>query len=978
MPVEGEAGAYCFPQLEISGADPDRPIKSLTVQFTTAVDAADAIELPGDSRFAANAGNKAANRTLNCEGGATADEWQDYLRGNLKVKLASGTETRGLRIVAGYQVEADTYDYNSENGHYYLTVKTPTTWTDALEQAESAPTYMGLHPYLVTITSQQEQDFVYSLINTNCWMGGTDDDAYASQYNGGEPTFGPENHFKFYWVSGPEKGQLITEGKFGNASSHVSPGYANWYTASQEPNNNWLGNIEKYLLFYAAYGGKWNDLGDHGRPVGNVYYVIEYGGMPEDEGTNAGEEWAKIDVRVDPSGSTLSSYAPDVEVGEPVKVVESVNGDEDVRTLTPEGSVPADIERTFYAKDPDAPGGWRELGPNELVDGAPVHAGDYKVVSEAAKEVLPDGSEVPYAPAEAEFSIVPKAVDASGLFAGRSLEKVYDGEATADASGLEADLSFALPGADVEVAFDAAATLDDLSVVASKATVTGVRLSGSDAGDYLLEGLDGGSLEVPARVLPRELTVRAIPSVVWGRTGLPLADGAGQPIAYRSDLAVYPGTGGWAPNMLAPRDGRTLPDGSIESILGQERFDVSANGRALDASSPEAGLYAVSLAYSAVHGPAKGRAVDASLGLAGISASAADVASAEGAGGGASAMADGDSSAPDAGQGFEGFVSAQADGGFDAITPSLIGGGRWDLGNYVLTLVDGSVAVADDPAAQPSSGVGPSPDLPRLPGFLEASASEPASPEKPPLSAADAEKVATEKSGAEGPATSVAIYREGEEASEIDRTAPGTWTVVATYPDPDGGQDRVVRLTYTLTEPSVVVADDEVELPYDPEGKPVGPKDTSKDVGEKYGDKLPEGSDPDVRIERGGKPVGAVDPSVPGVYEVTLTYKDPEGGPDRVVLRTYRVPAPDEPAPPDGPSAPGDGSGDAAGNDDGSGAGQPSPLPDAGNPPAPKPAAGGILPVSGDAAPLAAALGTAATAALVALAAALRRLRLRF
>ena len=703
VPVEGEAGSYRFPQLEISGADPGRLIKSLTVQFTTAVDAADAIELPGDSRFAPNAGNKAVNRTLNCAAGATADEWRDYLRDNLKVRLASATQVRGLRIVAGYQTETDTYDYNSENGHYYRAVRTAVNWTDALRLAESAPIYMGLHPYLVTVTSQQEQDFVYTLINTNAWMAGTDDNAYASRYNNGEPTFGSGNSFKFYWVSGPEKGSLITEGKLGDVSSHISPGYANWYGAN--PDGNGDTGPENYLHFYADNGGLWNDWANNGWRGYLPIYVVEYGGMPEDDAEGLDEEWAKTDVKIDPTGSTLSSTVGDVPLGTPVEVVESVNGDEDVRTRLPGGGDrSADIERTFYVKDPGAPGGWRELSPEELPGGSPAHAGEYKVVSGAVKEVLDDGTEVPYAPAESVFAVTPKKVDASELFAGQSLEKVYDGEASIDAAGLVPDLSFALPGADVHVLFDAEAQLDDLSVAATMATISGIRLSGADAGDYRVEGLDSGALEVPAKVLPRELTVRAVPSVVWGRTGLPLSDTSGSPVSYRSDLAVYSGSGEWRPNVLAPRDGR-VENGAVVSILGD-------------------GALRLQLRRARPRRPVTcGRPLQADARLL---------------------------SRPRPRQGPRGRQGRDRPSGrrLRRHNPLAHRRGALDIGNYVLELVDGAVAVADDPAARPSGGKEPSPDLPRLPGFLEAAASEVASPEKPPLSPADIEKIVSEKSGA--------------------------------------------------------------------------------------------------------------------------------------------------------------------------------------------------------------------------------------
>ena len=78
----------------------------------------------------------------------------------------------------------------------------------------------------------------------------------------------------------------------------------------------------------------------------------------------------------------------------------------------------------------------------------------------------------------------------------------------------------------------------------------------------------------------------------------------------------------------------------------------------LDPASPAAGIYALFLAYANVHG---------------------------------------------------GAAAVLADKGFDVIGPSLVGGGRWDIGNYVLALRDGAVLIVDDPARAAGEGGGPSP-----------------------------------------------------------------------------------------------------------------------------------------------------------------------------------------------------------------------------------------------------------------------------
>jgi hypothetical protein len=169
---------------------------------------------------------------------------------------------------------------NSSNGHYYEWVPAyGISWTDARAQAETR-TYNGLNGYLVTITSQDEMDFVTTKVEGFGWMGASDL-AYEGQWR---------------WVTGPEG---LEDGGLGRQFSEqykydwcgasqalgINGYYANW--AQGEPNDcganpseydptDPFRGGEHYAHFYP--GGLWNDFpNDVG---GNIQgYIVEYGGL---------------------------------------------------------------------------------------------------------------------------------------------------------------------------------------------------------------------------------------------------------------------------------------------------------------------------------------------------------------------------------------------------------------------------------------------------------------------------------------------------------------------------------------------------------------------------------------------------------------------------------------------------------------------------------------------------------------------------
>jgi len=142
-------------------------------------------------------------------------------------------------------------------GHYYEYVPSQgIQWTVA-KDAAAAKEFYGLTGYLVTITSEEENEFVASKLNGAGWMGASDSD----------------NEGHWFWVTGPELGT-----KFYNDNNDTILIYSNW--ALDEPNN--VDENEHYanFIFDIEYfeDGTWNDQQDN---AGNYIqgYIVEYGGI---------------------------------------------------------------------------------------------------------------------------------------------------------------------------------------------------------------------------------------------------------------------------------------------------------------------------------------------------------------------------------------------------------------------------------------------------------------------------------------------------------------------------------------------------------------------------------------------------------------------------------------------------------------------------------------------------------------------------
>jgi len=142
------------------------------------------------------------------------------------------------------------YFYLPSNGHFYKPVSTGATYT-AARAAALATSFKGQTGYLVTITSADEDAFVYNNVpQSQIWFALTDEAQEG------------------YWRidAGPEAGTLIKTAN-GQYTGNLPGQYNNW--AGGEPNNS--GNEDYAVTKWN--GSQWNDLPNSF----SCPYVIEYG-----------------------------------------------------------------------------------------------------------------------------------------------------------------------------------------------------------------------------------------------------------------------------------------------------------------------------------------------------------------------------------------------------------------------------------------------------------------------------------------------------------------------------------------------------------------------------------------------------------------------------------------------------------------------------------------------------------------------------
>jgi hypothetical protein len=167
------------------------------------------------------------------------------------LKVNTGSVRGNIALSVAATVNPTGFFYNGTNGHFYRPISTGATYT-AARAASLLTTFKGQKGYLVTITSADEDAFIFNNVpQGNIWFALTDEASEAR------------------WTidAGPEAGTLIKINN-GQLNGNIPGQYNNW--AGGEPNNS--GN-EDYAVTKWGGGSQWNDLPNH---FSNPY-VIEYG-----------------------------------------------------------------------------------------------------------------------------------------------------------------------------------------------------------------------------------------------------------------------------------------------------------------------------------------------------------------------------------------------------------------------------------------------------------------------------------------------------------------------------------------------------------------------------------------------------------------------------------------------------------------------------------------------------------------------------
>ena len=167
------------------------------------------------------------------------------------LKVNTGSVKGNVQLSVASTVNPVGYFYNGVNGHFYRPIATGATYTNA-RAASLLTTFKGQTGYLVTITSSDEDNFIFNNVpQTSIWFALTDEASEAR------------------WTidAGPEKGTLIKINN-GQLNGNIPGQYNNW--APGEPNNS---GFEHYAVTKWGGGNQWNDLPNNF----NNPYVIEYG-----------------------------------------------------------------------------------------------------------------------------------------------------------------------------------------------------------------------------------------------------------------------------------------------------------------------------------------------------------------------------------------------------------------------------------------------------------------------------------------------------------------------------------------------------------------------------------------------------------------------------------------------------------------------------------------------------------------------------
>lgn len=167
------------------------------------------------------------------------------------LKVNTGGTLGNVQISVTATVNPVGYYYNPINGHFYLPVSSAQFYSTA-KSLSAQQTFKGQTGYLVTITSANEENFIFTNVpQNNIWFALSD----VAQEG--------------YWRvdAGPENGTLIKT-QNGQFAGNVVGQYNNW--CGGEPNN---AGGEHYAVTKWGGGSCWNDLPNNWSNP----YIVEFG-----------------------------------------------------------------------------------------------------------------------------------------------------------------------------------------------------------------------------------------------------------------------------------------------------------------------------------------------------------------------------------------------------------------------------------------------------------------------------------------------------------------------------------------------------------------------------------------------------------------------------------------------------------------------------------------------------------------------------
>lgn len=197
---------------------------------------------------------------LEIKGAATSEIYQEAVR---KVDYRNIAEQPRLDIRT-FSISLLDADYLPKTKHFYRYISNlDITWKEAKAVADTMK-YYNLQGYLTTITSADENNFIWSKIDGVGWIGASDE--------------AQEGVWK--WVTGPEPGTQFWQGAINGRP--VNGQYSNW--SSGEPNNAGPEHYAHINQHPQKAKKTWNDLKNEGDGTGSQYYrpkgfIVEFGGM---------------------------------------------------------------------------------------------------------------------------------------------------------------------------------------------------------------------------------------------------------------------------------------------------------------------------------------------------------------------------------------------------------------------------------------------------------------------------------------------------------------------------------------------------------------------------------------------------------------------------------------------------------------------------------------------------------------------------